>query len=108
MTLFTLPFTNPIEFFISLGIGGGFVFIFLKSAMSGEQRETAWVRRFVTGPNSKVLWGAAWVAWAVIFGLLLGTFEDKSAASAYGSVGIVALFSGFFLMMGFIWASIGE
>ena len=41
-------------------------------------------------------------------GLLLGTFEDRSAASAYGSVGIVALFSGVFVMMGFIWATIGE
>jgi hypothetical protein len=59
MTLFTLPFTNPIEFFISLAIGGGFVYIFQKSAMSQEQRETAWVKRFITGPNSKVIWGAA-------------------------------------------------
>ena len=41
-------------------------------------------------------------------GLLLGTFTDRTAASAYGSVGLVALFSGFFIMMGFIWATIGE
>ena len=52
MTLFTLPFTNPMEFFISLAIGGGFVYIFQKAAMSQEQRETSWVKRFVTGPNS--------------------------------------------------------
>ena len=42
------------------------------------------------------------------FGLLLGTFTDKTAESPYGAVGLVALFSGFFLMMGFIWATIGE
>jgi hypothetical protein len=108
MTLFTLPFTNPIEFFISLAIGGGFVYIFQKSAMSQEQRETAWVKRFITGPNSKVIWGAAWIVWAVVFGLILGTFTDKTAASAYGSVGLVAMFSGFFIMMGFIWSTIGE
>ena len=108
MTLFTLPFTNPIEFFIALAIGGGFVYIFQKSAMSQEQREAPWVKRFMTGPNAKVIWGAAWIAWAVAFGLILGTFTDKSAASAYGSVGLVAMFSGFFVMMGFIWATIGE
>jgi hypothetical protein len=108
MTLFTLPFTHPMEFFISLAIGGGFVYIFQKAAMSQEQRETSWVKRFVTGPNSKVLWGALWVGWALVFGLLLGSFEDKTAHSPYGSVGLIALFSGFFLMMGFIWASIGE
>lgn len=69
MDMFTLPFLHPAEFFISLAIGGGFVYIFQKAAMSSEQRETAWVRRFVTGPNSKVLWGVAWLVWAVGFGL---------------------------------------
>lgn len=108
MTLFTLPFTNPIEFFISLAIGGGFVYIFQKSAMSQEQREAPWVKRFMIGPNAKVIWGVAWIVWAVVFGLILGTFTDKTAASAYGSVGLVAMFSGFFVMMGFIWATIGE
>ena len=108
MTLFTLPFTNPMEFFISLAIGGGFVYIFQKAAMSQEQRETSWVKRFVTGPNSKVLWGVLFVGWALVFGLLLGSFEDKTAHSPYGCVGLIALFSGFFVMMGFIWASIGE
>ncbi len=108
MELFTLPFVHPVEFFIALGIGGAFVAIFQLSAMSAERRETSWVRRYMTGPNSKVFWGVAWLAWAVVFGLLLGTFEDKTAASPYGSVGLVALFSGFFLMMGFIWSAIGE
>ena len=108
MDMFTLPFAHPAEFFISLAIGGGFVYIFQKAAMSSEQRETPWVRRFVTGPNSKVLWGVAWLVWAVGFGLLLGTFTDKTAESPYGAVGLVALFSGFFLMMGFIWATSGE
>jgi len=108
MDMFTLPFAHPVEFFIALAIGGGFTFIFQKAAMSAEQRETAWVKLFVTGPNGKMLWGGAWLVWAVGFGLLLGTFTDKTAASPYGSVGLVALFSGFFLMMGFIWATIGE
>ena len=108
MTLFTLPFTHPVEFFVALLIGGSFVALFQRSAMSSERRETSWVRRYVTGPNGKVFWGASWLVWAIVFGLLLGTFEDRSAASAYGSVGIVALFSGVFVMMGFIWATIGE
>ena len=93
---------------MALCIGGAFVAIFQMSAMSAERREISCVRRFMTGPNSKVFWGAAWLAWAVVFGLLLGTFEDKTAASPYGSVGLVALFTGFFVMMGFLWATIGE
>jgi hypothetical protein len=108
MTLFTLPFTHPLEFFIALLIGGSFVALFQRSAMSAERRETSWVRRYITGPNGKFFWGATWLMWAVVFGVLLGTFTDRSAASAYGSVGIVALFSGVFVMMGFIWATIGE
>ena len=55
-----------------------------------------------------MLWGVAWLVWAVGFGLLLSTFTDKTAESPYGAVGLVALFSGFFVMMGFIWATIGE
>ena len=108
MALFTLPFTNPIEFAIALAIGGGFFFVFQRAAMSAENRETSWVKRLVTGPNAKLLWGGAWITWAVVFGLLLGTFTDRTAASAYGSVGLVALFTGFFVMMGFLWATIGE
>jgi len=66
------------------------------------------VKRLVTGPNGKLIWGGAWIVLAVVFGLLLGTFTDRTAASAYGSVGLVALFTGFFVMMGFLWATIGE
>ena len=54
MTLFTLPFTHPVEFFVALLIGGSFVALFQRSAMSSERRETSWVRRYVTGPNGKV------------------------------------------------------
>jgi hypothetical protein len=76
--------------------------------MTAENRETSWVKRLVTGPNGKLIWGGAWIVWAVVFGLLLGTFTDRTAASAYGSVGLVALFTGFFVMMGYLWATIGE
>ena len=41
------------------------------------------------------------------FGLLIPQFEN-TAASPYGAVALIALFSGFFIMMGLIWSVIGE
>ena len=44
-----------------------------------------------------------------------GRVRDRPAARApqganspYGGLGLIALFSGFFIMMGFLWAVIGE
>jgi hypothetical protein len=44
----------------------------------------------------------------VVFGVALQLVPHTGANSPYGGLGLVALFSGFFIMMGLIWAVIGE
>ncbi len=48
------------------------------------------------------------IAWAVVFGIGLQLVPHEGANSPYGGIGLIALFSGFFIMMGFLWAVIGE
>lgn len=110
MTIFTLWFENfpnnlP-ALFISVGVAALFVFIFLKAAMSADGR-ARFVRR-ITGPNGKWLFGLLFLAWAVLFGVGLQLVPHAGANSPYGGLGLIALFSGFFIMMGFLWSVIGE
>ena len=48
------------------------------------------------------------IVWAVVFGIGLQLVPHTGANSPYGGIGLIALFSGFFIMMGFLWAVIGE
>jgi hypothetical protein len=80
--------------------------IFLRAAMVAERRE-AWVRR-ITGPNGKFVFGFLFLVWAVVFGVGLQLVPHIGANSPYGGLGLIALFTGFFIMMGFLWAVIGE
>lgn len=110
MTIFTLWFENfpnnlP-ALFISAGVAGGLVFIIAKSAFSAEGR-SRWVRR-ITGPNGKWFFGMLFVLWAVVFGVGLQLVPHEGSSSPYGGLGLIALFSGFFISMGFIWSVIGE
>ena len=63
---------------------------------------------------SAVMWvnhphrNQAAVWWAVVFGVGLHLVPHEGASSPYGGLGLIALFSGFFIMMGFLWAVIGE
>ncbi len=43
-----------------------------------------------------------------MFGIGLQLVPHTGANSPYGGIGLVALFSGFFIMMGLLWAVIGE
>ena len=52
--------------------------------------------------------GLLFIAWAVIFGVGLQLVPHEGANSPYGGIGLIALFSGFFVMMGFLWSVIGE
>ena len=106
MQLFTIIFQRPVEFGISAGITILMVAIFLRAAMSAEGR-TGWVRR-ITSPNAKILFGLLFVGWALVFGIGLQLVPHIGANSPYGGLGLIALFSGFFIMMGFLWAVIGE
>jgi hypothetical protein len=103
---FLVWFQQPIPFGISSAIVILMLGIVLKSALSTEGG-SRWVRR-VTNPNARFLFGFLFVAWAVVFGIGLQLIPHEGAGSPYGALGLIALFSGFFIMMGFIWAVIGE
>lgn len=106
MDLFTLAFTHPVEFGASVGVVALMIFIFARAAMSAEGGAT-WTRR-ITGPNGKFLFGLLFVGWAVVFGVGLQLVPHQGANSPYGGIGLIAMFTGFFVMMGFIWSVIGE
>jgi hypothetical protein len=104
--LFTLGFEHPIEFGVSVAVVTLMIVILAKAALSAEGR-SRWTRR-ITGPNGKWLFAALGLTWAVVFGVGLQLVPHEGANSPYGGLGLIALFTGFFIMMGFLWAVIGE
>lgn len=106
MQLFLVAFQQPIPFGISAVIVIAMIYIILRSAMTAEGGST-WVRK-ITNPNAKFLFAFLFIAWAVVFGIGLQLVPHTGANSPYGGIGLIALFSGFFIMMGFLWAVIGE
>ncbi|HEX5589775.1 MAG TPA: hypothetical protein VFX65_05755 [Candidatus Limnocylindrales bacterium] len=106
MQLFTLAFEHPVEFGASVAIVTLMIFILARAALAADGRST-WTRR-ITGPNGKWLFGLLFVGWAVVFGVGLQLVPHEGANSPYGGIGLVAMFTGFFVMMGFIWSVIGE
>ena len=108
MQLFTIIFQQPVPFGISAILAGIIVIIALRSAMSTEDRaKRGWVRK-ITGANARVLFGLLFVVWAVVFGIGLQLVPHVGANSPYGGMALIAMFSGVFIMMGFLWAVIGE
>ena len=110
MTIFTLWFedfpNNLPALFISVAVAALMIFIFLRAAMSAEGR-SRWVRK-ITGPNGKWFFGLLFIGWAVVFGVGLQLVPHSGANSPYGGLGLIALFTGFFISMGFLWSVIGE
>ena len=106
MQLFLVPFQEPIPFGISTGIVVLMLGLVLKSALSTEGG-ARWVRR-ITNPNARFLFAFLFVAWALVFGIGLQLVPHEGAGSPYGALGLIALFSGFFITMGLLWAVIGE
>jgi len=104
--LFLIAFQQPIPFGISTAIVILMLGIVLKSAMTAEGGAT-WVRK-ITNPNAKFLFTFLFIGWAIVFGIGLQLVPHTGANSPYGGIGLIALFSGFFIMMGFLWAVIGE
>ena len=111
MTIFTIWFQDfPNNFVILLAataMAGGFVYTFARSAMVAEGGRQAWARK-VSGPNSKILFAILFVAWAIVFGITLSIVPHEGANSPYGGIGLIAMFSGFFITMGLIWSVIGD
>ena len=106
MQLSLIAFQQPIPFGISAAIVILMIWIILRSAMTAEGGAT-WVRK-ITNPNAKFLFTFLFIAWAVVFGIGLQLVPHTGANSPYGGIGLIALFSGFFIMMGFLWSVIGE
>jgi hypothetical protein len=104
--LFLIVFQQPIPFGISAVLVITMIFIIQRSAMTAEGG-SSWVRR-ITGPNAKFLFTFLFIAWALVFGIGLQLVPHEGANSPYGGIGLIALFTGFFIMMGFLWSVIGE
>ena len=106
MQLFTIFFSRPVEFGIATAITVTMLVILLKSALSSEG--PSGLGRMMARPTAKFVFGFLFLAWAVAFGIGLQLVPHEGANSPYGGLGLVAMFTGFFIMMGFIWSVIGE
>ena len=106
MQLFVIFFQRPVEFGISIAITVAMLLIFLRAAMTAEG--PTGLSRFMTRPTTKYLFGLLFLGWAVVFGIGLQLVPHEGANSPYGGIGLIAMFTGFFIMMGFIWSVIGE
>jgi hypothetical protein len=104
--LFTIFFSRPVEFGAATAITVLMLVILLRAAMSAEG--PSGMGRLMTRPNSKFIFGFLFLAWAVVFGVGLQLVPHEGANSPYGGIGLIAMFTGFFIMMGFIWSVIGE
>jgi hypothetical protein len=111
VTIFTIWFqnfpNNLVILLVASAIAGSFIFVFAKSAMVAEGGRHGWVRR-ITGPNAKILFSLLFILWAIVFGIGLQLVPHEGASSPYGGLGLIALFTGFFIMMGLIWSVIGD
>ena len=106
MQLFTIFFSRPVEFGISAAITIAMLLIILRSAQTAEG--PSGLGRLMARPTTKFVFGFLFLAWAVVFGIGLQLVPHEGANSPYGGIGLIALFVGFFIMMGFIWSVIGE
>ena len=110
MNLLLAPFSAMPESLVAFAISGAVVtlmiWIMVKAVLSSEGGKK-WVRA-VTNVNAKFLFTFLFIGWAIFFGIALQLVPHVGASSPYGSIGLIALFTGFFIMMGLLWAVIGE
>ena len=110
MQLLLVPFQGPLQFAIfsiAISIAGGSCSSSLRAAMASEGRSPGLVRA-ITNPNSKFLFTFLAIGWAFVFGIGLQLVPHEGANSPYGGLALIALFSGFFILMGLLWSVIGE
>jgi hypothetical protein len=109
VNLLLAPFQSPVSF-VAFGVSTVVVVLMIgimfKSVLTTEGR-SKWARR-MTNVNTKFLFTFLFIVWALVFGIALQLVPHTGANSPYGGLGLVALFSGFFIVMGLIWAVIGE
>jgi hypothetical protein len=110
VNLLLAPFSHMPESLVAFAVSTLAVAIMIgimfRSVLSTEGR-SKWARR-ITNVNSKFLFTFLSIGWAVVFGVGLQLVPHTGANSPYGALGLIALFSGFFIMMGLLWAVIGE
>ena len=109
MQLFLVAFQSPQNFIIfasATAIAATIVLIVLRSVLSSEGG-AKWVKA-VTNPNAKFLFTFLFIGWAIFFGITLQLVPHTGASTPYGGIGLIALFTGFFICMGLLWAVIGE
>jgi hypothetical protein len=111
LQLLLAPFSKfPESFFafmIAIGIASVMVFIFLRAASTSEGRPS-FLRRMFKMPNTRALFALLFIGWVVVFGVGLTFVPHEGANSPYGALALIAMFTGFFIMMGFLWAVIGD
>ena len=106
MQLFTIFFSRPVEFGLATAMTV-LMLVILVRAMFSAEKQTG-LSRFVTKPSSRWLFAGLFLAWALIFGIGLQLVPHEGANSPYGGLGLIAMFTGLFIMMGFVWAVIGD
>jgi hypothetical protein len=109
VNLLLAPFQSPVAFVafaVSTLVVVLMIGIMFKSVLTTEGR-SKWAQR-MTNANTKFLFTFLFIAWAVVFGVALQLVPHTGANSPYGGLGLVALFTGFFIVMGLIWSVIGE
>jgi hypothetical protein len=104
--LFVIFFQRPVEFGIATTLAVVMLVILLRSAMSAEG--PSGLGRMMARPTTKFVFGFLFLAWAISFGIGLQLVPHEGANSPYGGLGLIGMFVGFFIMMGFIWSVIGE
>jgi hypothetical protein len=108
--LLLAPFSGPLQFTIfavSIGLAVIILIPALRSAMTAEGRQPRWVRT-ITSMNARYLFAMLFLAWALVFGIGLQLVPQEGANSPYGALALIAMFSGFFVMMGLLWAVIRD
>lgn len=106
MQLFTIFFSRPVEFGLATAMTVLMLVILLKAALSAQG--PSGLGRMMARPTTKWMFGLLFVGWAVVFGIGLQLVPHEGANSPYGGLGLIAMFTGLFIMMGFIWSVIGE
>jgi hypothetical protein len=104
--LFTIFFSRPVEFGGAIALTALMLYIIFRGAISAERPTT--LSRMMARPTSKWLFGLLFLLWAVVFGIGLQLVPHEGANSPYGGLGLIMMFSGVFIMFGFLWAVIGE
>lgn len=106
MQLFTIFLSRPVEFGLATGLTVLMLWILFRAAISAEG--PSGLGRRMAHPTTKWMFGALFVVWAVVFGIGLQLVPHEGANSPYGGIGLIMMFSGVFIMMGFLWSVIGE